>query len=88
MEERFVGAQYYLAIMYAEGDGVNVDKRKALYWYIKAAEQGYSEAQYNLGLIYLQGDGVKKDIAIAKKYFTQACSLGIDKGCHDYNSLK
>lgn len=55
--------------MYDQGDGVNVDKRKTLYWYTKAAEQGYSEAQYNFGLMYLQGDGVKKRYSDSKKVF-------------------
>ena len=87
-EDEFMVDQYYLASIYAEGDGVKVDKKKALYWYTKAAEQGYSEAQYNLGLMYHHGDGVKKDIVLAKRYFKQACSLGFDKGCDDYNSLK
>ena len=81
-------AQYHLALMFYNGDGVEENIEKGLYWETKAAEQGYSEAQYNLGLMYHHGDGVKKDIALAKRYFKQACSLGFDKGCDDYNSLK
>ncbi|MCX8627217.1 sel1 repeat family protein, partial [Gilliamella sp. B3976] len=44
-------------MMYADGEGVKVDKEKALYWYTKAAEQGVGDAQFNLGLMYDDGDG-------------------------------
>ncbi|MCX8627214.1 sel1 repeat family protein, partial [Gilliamella sp. B3976] len=50
-------AQYNLGLMYDEGDGVDVNKEKAIYWYTKAAEQGGREAQNNLGALYQQGDG-------------------------------
>ena len=38
-------AQYNLAIMYDKGDGTEQDKQKAVYWYTKAAEQGYASAK-------------------------------------------
>jgi len=34
------GVQYNLGIMYARGDGVRMDQRKALYWLAKSARQG------------------------------------------------
>jgi TPR repeat protein len=34
--------------MYANGLGVPQDYNKALYWYKKAAEQGYAPAKANL----------------------------------------
>nr|WP_267405621.1 tetratricopeptide repeat protein [Gilliamella sp. B3976] len=77
-----------LGILYYEGDGVDVNKEKAIYWYTKAAEQGGRKAQNNLGVMYQQGEGVKKNIALAKKYFKQACSLGLEEGCDNYNSIK
>ena len=33
-------AQYYLAYMYDDGEGTELDNQKAFYWYTKAAEQG------------------------------------------------
>jgi TPR repeat protein len=37
--------------MYTNGKGVSKDAKQAVYWYKKAAEQGYAGAQYNLGVI-------------------------------------
>jgi TPR repeat protein len=36
--------------MYAFGKGVLKDYKQAVYWYQKAADQGYAKAQSNLGL--------------------------------------
>jgi TPR repeat protein len=46
---------------YASGQGVNVDKAKAVQLYGRAAEQGYALAQYNLGACYARGEGVDVD---------------------------
>jgi hypothetical protein len=32
-----------------------------VYWYQKAADQGYAKAQYNLGVMYANDKGVLKD---------------------------
>ena len=41
-----------LAVMYDKGIGVKKNSTKALYWYKKAAKQGYKPAEYNLGFFY------------------------------------
>ena len=51
-------AQFELAGLYAEGDGVKQDLTEAVKWYHKAAEQGHDGAQYKLGLSYQNGKGV------------------------------
>ena len=51
-------AQFELAGLYAEGDGVKQDLTEAVKWYQKAAEQGHDGAQYKLGLSYQNGKGV------------------------------
>ena len=55
--ETFVkmGSQYFT------GDGVEKDKKKAFYYYMKAAELGSDEGMVEIGLCYLNGDGVKQD---------------------------
>ena len=50
-------AQFYLGLMYYNGQGVRQDYKKAFEWYEKAANQGIAEAQYNLGLMYYNGQG-------------------------------
>ena len=51
-------AQFELAGLYAEGDGVKQNLTEAVKWYRKAAEQGHDGAQFKLGLSYQNGKGV------------------------------
>ena len=39
-------AQFYLGVMYANGQGVRQNEKQAEHWYRKAAEQGDASAQY------------------------------------------
>ena len=41
-----------MGLIYNSGHGVDVNYKKAIKWYEKAAEQGDADAQYNLGLMY------------------------------------
>lgn len=45
-------AQYYLGQCYATGEGVLLDDKEAVKWFIKSAEQGDAKAQHNLGNSY------------------------------------
>ncbi|MBI0113967.1 MULTISPECIES: tetratricopeptide repeat protein [unclassified Gilliamella] len=82
-EENDKVAQYNLARMYDDGEGIEQDKQKAVYWYTKAAEQGYSSAQYNLAVMYNEGDGVEQNKSLAKEYFKQSCDLGFELACEE-----
>ena len=44
-------AQYFLGVMYANGQGVPQDYKKAMTWIGKAAVQGDAEAQRDLGKV-------------------------------------
>ena len=59
---------FKLGVMYAEGQGVTKDYKKALYWFEKSAKQGFVKAQNNLGQMYYNGEGVTKDYVIAYKW--------------------
>ena len=37
-------SQYYVALMYENGYGVEQDMEEAMKWYERSAEQGYEEA--------------------------------------------
>ena len=52
-EEGDVDAQYYLGVLYDNGDGVPQDYKEAVRWYTLAAKQGDVDAQYNLSLIHI-----------------------------------
>ena len=53
-----------------------MNKKKAVEWWTKAAEQGHAEAQCNLGRCYSDGDGVAMDKKKAVEWFTKAAKQG------------
>ena len=67
-----------IGICYEEGDGINVDKEKAVEYYRKSAEKGNTTAQYRLGLCYENGIGVAKDIYWAKTWYEKAADNDIN----------
>jgi TPR repeat protein len=74
-EQGDADAQYNLALMYENGEGVKKDYKEAVRWYTKAAEQGYASAQYMLGYMYCNGLGVK-DYSEALKWYRKAAEQG------------
>jgi TPR repeat protein len=67
--------QYNLGVLYGQL-GTSKDDAQALFWYEKAAAQGYADAQANLALMYIQGNGVPKDYSIAAEYLSKAAEQG------------
>ncbi len=67
---------YKAGLCYSSGSGVKRNDAKAVAWYRKAAEEGYSEAAYRLGLSYRQGLGVEKDEHEALKWFRGSAARG------------
>lgn len=68
--------QNKLGVRYFNGDGVVKDRKEAVEWFLKAAEQGLPEAQNNLGLCYLHGCGITQDEIEAEKWFRKAAEQG------------
>jgi len=60
-----VVAQQLLGSLYMNGQGVEIDIDKAIYWFQKAANQDEAIAQYYLGMLYLHGNGIERDISKA-----------------------
>ena len=52
-------AQVYLGMCFEQGEGVQKDEQKALYWYDKAAANGNSYGQAYAAMMYLQGTGTE-----------------------------
>ncbi len=69
-------AQYYLGIMYANGQGVEKDLSAAGRWFKSAAERGIPQAQFRLGEIYARGQGVTRDLGSAYAWFSVASQSG------------
>ena len=75
-------AQYYLGLMYANGEGVPEDDAEAARWLRLAADQGLADAQYNLGLKYASGEGVPEDDAEAAGWYRLAADQGLAGAQH------
>ncbi|KAF9976592.1 hypothetical protein BGZ73_008263 [Actinomortierella ambigua] len=71
-----VMAQYELAIMYHNGQGVPMSKRRAAKWFRRAAEQSHPGAQFYLGYLFDIGRGVHQSIDTAFDLYTQAAEQG------------
>lgn len=73
-------AQYRLGMIYYNGQGIPEDEKQAVFWWKKAAAQGYVEAMFQLGSAYLFGSSTARfvpdpDREAATWYF-QAASAG------------
>lgn len=80
-EQGVVEAQYALGTIYLKGNGVKQDAKKALHWYLKAADQNSAMAQIKLGFMYEDGNGVQKDMKKAKEWYQKACDNKHELGC-------
>lgn len=69
-------AQFQLARMHAEGQGLPPDDVQMAKWMRKSAEQGYVEAQYHLAELYARGFGVRENPAQALQWFIKAADQG------------
>ncbi|HSC81350.1 MAG TPA: tetratricopeptide repeat protein [Chitinolyticbacter sp.] len=68
--------QFGLGLAYESGLGVPKDMKRAIHWYLTAAEQGYDKAQYRLGQIYINAQGVPRDFAEAARWHLKAAEQG------------
>lgn len=76
-------AQFYVGLMYDNGEGVTQDYRQvvthvqqAMTWYRKAAEQGFAPAQTNLGIILEMGGQVERNYKEAASWYRKAADQG------------
>lgn len=69
-------AQYHLALLYEEGQGVDKNFDLARFWYLRAAQQGYVDAFFALGDIYAVGRGTEADRSLAYHWYTMAAASG------------
>lgn len=68
-------AQEKLGALYFIGNGVPTDKKKAFYWYERAAAQGSHYGYSEMGFMYEFGYGVAPDILKAAKNYEIAARL-------------
>ena len=69
-------AQFLLANMYHEGQGVPLSHEVCIHWYTEAANQAHTHAQYKLGMHYEKGLGTDQDSEEAKEWIRLAAEDG------------
>ena len=72
-------AQYAVAMMYAAGEGVEVDQEEAAKWFERAAEEGHPHAMFKIAERYETGNGVARDAEVAIKWYRMAAETGYGK---------
>lgn len=65
-----------LANAYLNGDGVEQNFEKSLYWWKKLAECNDPTGQYNVGLYYAKGCGVERDFEKATEWMRKSSENG------------
>ena len=75
------GSQQLLGDCYHYGTrGLPHDDEQALYWYRKAADQGFAEGQVSVGLCYKDGNAVSQNYGEAMKWFRKAAGQSYPHG--------
>ncbi|KAI9270679.1 hypothetical protein BDA99DRAFT_534789 [Phascolomyces articulosus] len=70
-------AQFQVAFMLSNGQGIERDRPAAFKWYKKAAQKGHTVACHSLGLYYAKGaGGVRINYRLAEIYFETAAKKG------------
>ena len=84
----YANAQFFLGVVYASGEGVVKDSKKAFVWVEKAANQKHSRAQLVVGTMYEKGEGVAKDFEKAKFWYQKAADQEEEGAQEALDSLK
>jgi len=71
-------AQYYIGVLYNDGQGVAKNQTEGTNWFRKSAVQGYAWGQCALGVSYRLGQGIQKDDVQAANWFRKAADQGLD----------
>ncbi len=80
-EQGHAKAQRRLAMLYHNGEGVEVNNEQAFKWASKAGAQGDAEALTLLGTLYFAGEGTSANPGHAVELFTQAANAGDSLAC-------
>lgn len=81
------GAQFNLALLYADGKDRPRDYEKARYWYGRAARQGHATAQYSLALMHHRGLGIPRDDKKSARWYHLAAKQGHQAAQFDLAAL-
>src|SRR3989304_592757 len=72
-------AQHELGIRYLQGKGFAADTVKAVFWFMKAADQDFDLANYNLGILAMNGWGMQWNPFQSYASFLRAAKKGMQE---------
>ena len=75
-EQGDVQAQCRLVVIYARGEKIPKDERKAFAWASRAAQSGNPEGMLLLANCYYQGTGISQDIVQTRKWLLKSAEKG------------
>ncbi len=71
-----IDAQFRLAFLYANGEGVAPDQAQASRWFHQATDKLDPGAQFNVGVMYFEGKLLPKDPVLAAYWFRKSAERG------------
>ena len=71
-----IDAQFRLAFLHANGEGVAPDQSQATRWFHQATDKLDPGAQFNVGVMYFEGKLLPKDPVLAAYWFRKAAARG------------
>ena len=69
-------AQYFLALLYLGGQGVPIDKPRAVRLWRSSAEAGFVHSQAMLAMALFRGEGTARDVGEAVVWYARAAEQG------------
>merc|ERR1712204_82409 len=82
-----VESQHNLGIKFYFGEGVDMDRLAAAFWFRKAADQGLPDSQNNLGWMLYLGDAVKQDAVEGRRWLLKAAEKGNAEARHHLDAI-
>jgi len=67
-----VKAQYQLATLYRDGNGIGLSFRKAFHLYHQSALKNFAPSQYQLGMMFRHGLGIRSNAELARYWLRKA----------------
>ena len=87
-EQRVAGACLYLGLKYEHGNGLALDNKKAVCYYLCAAQQHWPMAQFFLADFYAKGKGVDKSVLKALAWLGLAREYGYARADAEFLELQ
>lgn len=80
-------AQWELALIYLDGQGVSKDEAEAAHWLSLAAQHGHVEAQFRLGQLLIHGSSAVRDSVKGAQWLLSAARLGSQPAARELGDL-